>query len=226
VIFDLFGTLIATGDQPSRIRNLGEMAHALNIRPGPFIEAWLGSFDQRARGFPGTLEETIHRLAATQGSAPSREQIRVAAAVRMKFCRRLLDPGPQILEGLDALRAAGVRLALVSDTSVETPILWAATPLAARFQTTVFSCRCGIRKPDPRVYLMALDGLELPPGRCAFVGDGGSHELQGAQDVGLKAFRYFFPGEKPEEAYRVDPETSWDGPSITSLLDLLGPEGS
>jgi len=55
----------------------------------------------------------------------------------------------------------------------------------------VSSCEVGMRKPDPRIYRLALDGLGVEPKEAAFVGHKAS-ELRGAKAVGMTtiAFNY------------------------------------
>jgi putative hydrolase of the HAD superfamily len=222
VLFDLFGTLIPTGSQAARVRSLEAMARALDVDPGRFAGRWLASFDERARGAMGTLEQTIDRLARALGGRPARDAVERAGAIRTEFSRSLLDGGGSSLAALDRLRAAGLRLGLVSDTTDDTVRAWPTSALAARFDAVVFSCVEGLRKPDPRIFRLALRRLRRPASRCAFVGDGGSHELSGAEAVGLTAFRYVFP-EDPVTAYRIDAETTWKGVRLEDLGELLGP---
>jgi putative hydrolase of the HAD superfamily len=79
----------------------------------------------------------------------------------------------------------------------------------------------GFCKPDPRMYKLALERLRLPADRCAFVGDGGSRELSGAESVGLAAFLYRFPEEPTGLEARYDPDTEWKGRALNDLSDLL-----
>jgi putative hydrolase of the HAD superfamily len=221
ILFDLFGTLIPTGDRASRVRHLTEMAEVLDVEPAAFAAQWLDTFDERARGTFGNIEETIYRLAGALGRNPSREEVHRAANIRLRFSRELLDSCGPILPEIDALRSAGFRMAIVSDASEETPRLWATSPLASRMDVTVFSCQEGVRKPHSQIYQLALARLGLGAYSCAFVGDGGSHELVGAEAVGLSAFLYRFPGENEDSAYRVDAETGWAGAKLASLGELL-----
>lgn len=221
VLCDLYGTLIPTGDEEARTRSLTEMARLLDLDPTAFVSAWTNSFDDRVRGKLGSLEETVERLATSLGSRPSRTAVDRAVRIRLEFSRRLLDLAAPTLPALDELRAAGVRLAVVSDASEETVRLWPDTALAARVGVAVFSCVEGVRKPHPRMYRAALERLDLPAAKCAFVGDGGSRELSGAEAVGLSTFRYLYPDEDPNDAFRVDPDTTWTGPTLSDLRDLV-----
>jgi putative hydrolase of the HAD superfamily len=223
VLLDLFGTLIPNGGHRDRARSVERMALALRVDPAEFARRWSSTFDERARGAFGPLEQTISHLATATGRRPSAEELGAAVAIRLDFSRSLLVSSDHTLRGLDALRAAGCRLALVSDCTEETPWLWPSSGLHTRFDTVVFSCVEGVRKPDPRIYRLALERLGLDPPRCAFVGDGGSRELTGAERVGLFAFRYNFPGLEAATADRVDYDEEWSGPTLKELRDLLIP---
>ena len=221
ILLDLFGTLIPNGDRASRVRSLAEMAEVLGVDPARFPERWLDYFVERTLGSLGTLEETIAHIAASVGGHPSDEQIRAAGEIRLEFTRRLLAACGPSLAPLDSLRAAGFRLVLVSNTSEETVRLWADFPLASRMDATVFSCSEHLAKPDPRIYRVALDRLRLDATQCAFVGDGGSHELSGAERVGLRAFFFAFPDQPDGSAFRIDSDEDWPGETLESLDQLL-----
>ncbi len=221
VLLDLYGTLVPTGSKSERMPHLFEMAKALGVSPSAFEQRWTETFDERARGAFGPTAETLERLARELGAYPSGEGIDRAVRVRQEFTREILRSSDPLLPDLDVLRKAGLRLALVTDTSEETPRLWRETPLSRRFDATVFSCEEGFRKPDPRMYATALRRLDLSARECAYVGDGGSRELTGARAVGLSPFLYRFPGEDPGSAFRIDAEEDWGGPRLATLRDLL-----
>jgi putative hydrolase of the HAD superfamily len=197
------------------------MARVLEVSPPKFAQAWLNSFDQRTRGDLGSLEQTIGHIATALGGRPSSANITRAARIRLRFARGLLESAGPTLPALDELRAAGTRLALISDTSDDTVRLWSGAPLSLRFEVVVFSSAERVRKPDPRIYQIGLDRLKLPPSRCAYVGDGGSHELTGAEAMGLTVFQYLFPGEDESTAFRLEQDTEWKGTRLTDLRELL-----
>ena len=76
---------------------------------------------------------------------------------------------------------------MISVCSEEVPELWEETPFAGLFDSTVFSCSVGLRKPDPAIYRLALDELGVEPADAMFVGDGANDELAGAERVGMRA---------------------------------------
>ena len=84
----------------------------------------------------------------------------------------------------------------------------------------VFSATVGLRKPDPRIYNMALEKLEVKASECLYIGDGSSHELTGALKVGMHPVLIRVPYETSEDSYRID-EEDWDGRVISSLKDVM-----
>jgi putative hydrolase of the HAD superfamily len=79
------------------------------------------------------------------------------------------------------------------------------------FDAEVFSCSVGLRKPDPRIYLLACDQLGVEPQETMFVGDGANDELAGAERVGITAVLLERAGEEQE----------WAGQRVRSLPELL-----
>ncbi len=220
ILIDLWGTLLPYADETARERNLAEMAWAMDVDPTGFTMAWIDSIGERCRGSLGSLEATIERFARALGGRPSSDAIRQATELRLDFSRSTLDRVEPILPGLDALRRSGFRLAIVSDSTEETARLWRETRLSSRFDLAVFSFEEKVCKPDPRMYAKALSGLGLPPVRCAYVGDGGSRELTGAESVGLTAFQYRYP-DQSRDVPRFDEDVHWRGTQLADLRDLL-----
>jgi putative hydrolase of the HAD superfamily len=83
----------------------------------------------------------------------------------------VVEPYPEVIEVLDALRARGMRMAVVSDAWPELTELHAGVGLGGYFEAYAISAVLGCTKPDPRMYRHASDALGLAPGRCLFVDD-------------------------------------------------------
>ena len=112
--------------------------------------------------------------------------VREAVAIRLQRFRHALQRIPAENVGmLKRLRAAGLRLGLVSNADAIEVASWADCPLAGLFDSEVISCEVGMVKPEPEIFCKCLDELALPAGECMFVGDGGSNELVGAKQLGL-----------------------------------------
>jgi putative hydrolase of the HAD superfamily len=81
-----------------------------------------------------------------------------------------------------------------------------------------FSCVLGVCKPDPEIFLHACRSLGLRATECAYVGDGGGHELTAAAALGMRALRLRVPGEGAADSYDDD---AFAGPEVISLRELL-----
>ncbi len=57
------------------------------------------------------------------------------------------------------------------------------------FQVALSSCYLGLRKPEPAIYLRALDILGRPAERILFIDDR-AENVDGAADAGMKAIRF------------------------------------
>lgn len=218
ILFDLWGTLVP--GIPASVRDdvSRQMAADLGVDADSFAAAYRDSHPERFTGATGTLEQTVLTLARRCGAEPGRASVARAAERRIELTRRLLRSDGATLAVLDRLLSRGLRLGLVSDSSVETPLLWPESPLSSRMAATAFSCVLGVRKPEPAIYLHVLGALRLEPRACLYVGDGGGRELTGAAALGMYAVRLRPPGDVPTDRYDDDP---FDGPEVSSLQELL-----
>ena len=93
---------------------------------------------------------------------------------------------PGMLDHVESLRRRGYRTALVTNNFQELSALWRAKVDVERlFDTVVDSCEVGVRKPDPRIYHLALERLGgVAPGEAVLLDDF-EVNLAGARAVGL-----------------------------------------
>ncbi|MEU8005566.1 HAD-IA family hydrolase [Catellatospora sp. NPDC049111] len=209
ILFDLFHTLL-DGADAQRDRVVARMGEIVGVDPTAMVYAYHDSWRERLVRW--SAEETVRRLARRLGGKPSPDQVRRAAALRLELASWLLNSAPSsTLVTLDGLRAAGWRLGLVSNATAEVAEAWSSCGLARRFDVAVFSCVVGVAKPEPGIYLAAVDRLGVAPQDCVFVGDGADGELAGAAAVGLSVVR---------TVEFVDRSRVWPGPVVGSLAEL------
>ncbi len=220
VIFDLFGTLIDTSSRAEYERVLGEMADVLGAPREDFTKLWFDTFNLRTTGVLISPEGNIDYICRQLGVSFMDAQLKRASRIRFNFTVDSLKPRPDALKTLGFLRANGYKVGLISDCSTEVPTAWKDTPLAPLIDVPVFSCVAGVKKPDPRIYQMALERLGVEARDCLYIGDGSSQELSGAQKVGMYPVLIRVPHEMNEDAYRID-EEEWQGPAISSLREVL-----
>jgi putative hydrolase of the HAD superfamily len=78
----------------------------------------------------------------------------------------------EVVERARAIRASGLRTALVTNNVVEFGEGWRSlVPVDDLFDVVVDSCHAGVRKPDPRIYRLALDALDAAPEEAVFLDD-------------------------------------------------------
>jgi putative hydrolase of the HAD superfamily len=98
-----------------------------------------------------------------------------------------LHPNEELLGYLRALRARGVRLALLTNNVREWEPLWRAKlPVDELFEVVVDSAFVGMRKPDREIYELTLARLGLPAAACVFVDDTDVN-VAAARELGMRA---------------------------------------
>jgi putative hydrolase of the HAD superfamily len=93
-----------------------------------------------------------------------------------------MRPAGGLWEVARQARAAGIRVGLLSNSWGLDAYPW--DQLATHFDVQVISGEVGLRKPDPAIYELALDRLEVPADQTAFVDDL-PHTVEVADELGL-----------------------------------------
>lgn len=91
------------------------------------------------------------------------------------------------LPTLERLKSLGYRLGIISNTSDDSNVQrivdrWGLRPF---FETITTSAALGLRKPDPRIFTVALDHFHVQPGAAAMVGDTLEADVLGANQLGI-----------------------------------------
>ena len=88
---------------------------------------------------------------------------------------------------LQALRSTGIRLGLISNTSDDRHVhqLMERRGLQPFFECVVTSAGCGIRKPDGRIFQLALDAMHTQPAVSMMIGDTLEADILGANLIGI-----------------------------------------
>jgi putative hydrolase of the HAD superfamily len=203
VIFDLWNTIAEwPHERWEEVRQ--RLAERLGLAPEEFDTRWYGEL--------ATLRETrpfADVLAQLDVTPEGAEEV---VSLRREVTRQGLVPVPGAVETITALRERGLKIGLITVCSEDVPLLWEETSFHGLFDAEVFSATCGLRKPDPRIYRLALDRLGVEPEEALFVGDGANDELAGAERVGMRAIGVDSPGGELGD---------WPGPCIRALPELL-----
>lgn len=162
VLLDMDGTLVNTLEDLAGAVNHTFAGYGLAARPVENFKAYAGS------GTRTMLERALGGEAAPAPMEEILEHYRQYYAEH--FCDRT-QPYPGMVQTVEALHAAGLRLGVVTNK-----IQFMSERLAERFFPGLFLTVQGQRdpyptKPDPVLPRMAAEALGVQPGECLFVGD-------------------------------------------------------
>ena len=205
ILFDLDGTLIETAPEIADAVNdtLLQFGHAPASEQQ--ITDWIGH---------GTRELLIQALAQASHATP--EAVRSAAqfatieaAFGQHYLRRCGSRSqlyPQVRGTLTALRAEGVRLALVTNKEARyTQAVLEAHQLAHAFDRVICGDTLAVKKPNPAGIQACLQQFGVPPERALFVGDS-SIDVATARNAGIAVWvlPYGYNMGQPIEASAPD----------------------
>lgn len=180
---------------------------------------------------PGTIEEVeyptlIRELLAEFGVEADEDGLaRFLEAEHAAWApaRRMGDSTHALL---DALRARGLKLGLVSNVFDPPWLLHRdleSMGLAERLDTAVFSSEVGRRKPDPLIFETALERLRVAPGRTLFVGDRRYEDVRGASELGMRTvLALWFRADEDERGVEPDYEAFTQMDVLNVVRRLLG----
>jgi putative hydrolase of the HAD superfamily len=118
-------------------------------------------------------------LARAAGSGPERALEALMGSLRF-------EPWEDASPTLVRLRAAGLRLVVVSNWDCSLPEVLDGIGLGALVDAVVTSAVVGAAKPDPRIFEAALEAAGCAPGEAVHVGDSPEQDLMGAIGAGLR----------------------------------------
>ena len=104
---------------------------------------------------------------------------------------------PAMVTALDQLKDAGFRLACITNNvpaghgagmARSGDAKDAYEQVFARFEQVIESSKAGVRKPDPRIYTMMCERLDLEPSACVYLDDLGINCKPAAQ-LGMHAIK-------------------------------------
>jgi len=219
-IIDLDGTMVDT---------LGDFAEALNrmlvelalppIAP-QHIELMVG------KGSEHLLRSVLNHVLGQAGQAPSAIEIEALyARAWPSYQRHYLDINgqfagvyPGVVEGLQALRGAGLRLACLTNK----PTDFAVPLLRAKGLESFFECVFGgdafeRKKPDPLPLRKTCAALDTLPARTLMVGDS-SNDAQAARAAGCPVVLVTYGYNHGQPVSAVDAD-GW----VDSLQNLVRP---
>ncbi|HZH30639.1 MAG TPA: HAD-IA family hydrolase [Pyrinomonadaceae bacterium] len=140
-------------------------------------------------------------------------QIDATHAERHLWCA----PDGEAARVLGALKAAGLRLAVISNTEDgRLDELLELVGLKQHFELSIDSHVVGLSKPDPGIFQLTLARLGLEPREAAFIGDSYAHDALAARAAGMRGILLDPLGLYPESVC----------PRIGALGELIGQQAA
>lgn len=188
VLFDFGGTLDADG-----IPSVGQFLHAYRLaggyRTADEFETIFRESDRqlaehpaiRTFGFRDTVAAQSRLLAALVSNNEQLDPTRIAATI-YDDVRGAVTRNRHVLQ---ALKASGIRSAVVSNFTGNLASWLAELDLASVIDLVIDSAVVGVRKPDPAIFRLALEQLHVLPAQALMVGDNPFADIRAAAEIGM-----------------------------------------
>jgi phosphoglycolate phosphatase len=166
VLVDLDGTLLDTAPEIAAAANAMLVEQGLAPLPASEVREFIGS------GIPKLVERCLQAAGAPLPCARLEGALRSFGAHYRRINGTSCQPFPGVVEGLERMRTASLRLACVTNKAAAfTHPLLERAGLARFFAAVVTADQVGRRKPDPEPFLHACRALAVPPSEAVVVGD-------------------------------------------------------
>jgi HAD superfamily hydrolase (TIGR01662 family) len=208
VLLDVDFTLFRPGPElgPEGYRRAGER-HGIGLDPARYEEARLGAF-AGFQGHPELVHDEDVWIGFTEdivrGMGGTGDGARACAVDIVREWERhenffLYDDA---LPALEALRAHGLRIALVSNGQRDLDAF--ARHHGLDVDACIGSLRHGHVKPHRSIFEAALTALGAAPAEAAMVGDSYADDIEGARALGMRAILIDREGLHEGEPDRID----------------------
>lgn len=179
VVFDLYETLITEWVINKYTSN--KCADELGVDHSLYREIWDSLHWEMNTGIC-TCVQALEKICAAACIVPSEEKLAYCMAQRISAKNQCFEfRHDEILQMLDTLKKNSIKLALCSNCSADEVSILEKSALYGYF--------AGTAKPANQMYRLCTEGLGVLPSECLYVGDGGSRELYGAVEFGMRPIR-------------------------------------
>lgn len=126
---------------------------------------------------------------------------------------RFMKPVEDAREVLEALRARGLKVGVLSNTLPSIGRTLDALGLADLVDVAIATCTVGVHKPEPGAFTFALDAFGLPAPAVLFVDDR-PENVEAARALGLRAALIDLDGRVPGALHRLSDVLALVGDSV------------
>jgi putative hydrolase of the HAD superfamily len=177
---------------------------------------WASTPAQRTTRPPAAGAAFFRRMLELAGATAPAE---VLAATGEAIWQRHLEHnvwcrvGAGVDQALGRLRAAGIRLAVVSNSEGTIDAMLRRVGLHRHMEAIVDSWVVGVAKPDPRIFELALERLGVAPAAAVMLGDVPAIDMEGARAAAISGVLIDPLDLHPHHASRVA--------SVPAFVDAL-----
>lgn len=237
VIFDLGWTLIHFDGVWNDVLDesnqaLAKFLHAegFPISYEAFLDTYgemkLESYRRRSKDNVERSTESVVRdvLASFGYEKPDDDLVRRAVEAFYRVSEVRWEPMPRVHEILDRIKAAGLKIGLISNAGDLANIdrLLKNAGLEGRFDPQIVSAGAGIRKPAPEIFQMVLDAWGCDPQEAVMIGDMLGADIIGAQRVGLHNIWITLDADhKENHQYKQSIHPEFSVTHLHEILDIL-----
>ncbi|HAH43689.1 HAD family hydrolase [Gimesia sp.] len=173
VIFDLYGTLLELSQDSKPFLNLAQSSSAISLGDAlrialtnhcPSLRDCATQLNLMLESDLDILEKNLHN---------DLERVRLYT---------------DVIPTLKVLATSNIKIAVISNLATPYKLPFSRHQLESYFDVTVFSCDCGLMKPDPAIYKMALHKLDTLPHETIMVGDSLKSDVEGPSRVGIVSY--------------------------------------
>jgi HAD superfamily hydrolase (TIGR01509 family) len=183
VLIDALGTLVAL--EPPEVhlaRALGDGVPARRLEHAVRAEMRYYRAHSDEGHDPASLADLRRRCAEVLSRELGRavEPETLMRAIRFR-------PYPDAAPALEGLRRGGFRVVCVSNWDYSLPSVLERCGLAPALDGVISSAAAGARKPDPAIFIRALEIARCSPREAIHVGDTPEEDVEGAHAAGIRA---------------------------------------
>jgi len=215
VLLDLDGTLLDTAPDIAAAANAMLAEQGLAPLPASTVRDFIGS----------GIARLVERCLQVSGRPMREEALRSFGAHYRRLNGSAAAPFPGVLDALERVRAAKLRLACVTNKAAAFTLpLLEKTNLAPFFDAVVTADQVGRRKPDPAPFLQACRALGASPGESVVIGDS-ANDAEGARAAGCAVLFVSYGYSEGRDVRSIDSDGVVDslGEAAERLLSYRAP---
>ena len=187
-LIDVYDTILAS----SYAERAAQLAQLSGVPLEQWSAAWLALSRARDEG-AATMAQAFGATLAACGIDPDPALVDRLVAMDAELITSRTTVCPDTVPFLEAVRADGIRVALVSNCAPNTRPMLAAKGLLGLADAAILSCEVGVAKPAPEIYQIALTELGVLAVEAVFLDDQ-PRFCAGAAAVGIRAIQVVRPG--------------------------------